>query len=38
MHEDARCNDLIITQTINEIKQEQGKYFCLDKVNLADLK
>ena len=27
MHEDATCNDLqkIITQAINEIKQEQGE-------------
>ena len=29
MHEDATCNDLreIITQAINEIKQEQGENF-----------
>lgn len=39
MHEDAKCNDLqkIIIQAINEIKQEQGEKFCLDKINLADL-
>lgn len=39
MHEDTKCNDLqeIITQAINEIKQEQGKSFNPDKINLADL-
>src|SRR5699024_12204171 len=39
MHEDATCNDLqkIITQAINEIKQEQGENFKLDKINLAEL-
>ena len=39
MHEDATCNDLqeIITQAINEIKQEQGKNFSLSKINLAEL-
>ena len=37
MHEDATCNDLqkIITQAINEIKQEQGENFNLAKINLA---
>ena len=39
MHEDATCNDLqkIITQAINEIKQEQGENFNLAKINLAEL-
>ena len=39
MHEDATCNDLqeIITQAINEIKQEQGENFSLSKINLAEL-
>ena len=39
MHEDATCNDLqeIITQAINEIKQEQGENFSLAKINLAEL-
>ena len=39
MHEDATCNDLqkIITQAINEIKQEQGEKFNLAKINLAEL-
>ena len=34
MHEDATCNDLqkIITQAINEIKQEQGENFNLAKM------
>ena len=40
MYEDATCNDLqeIITQAINEIKQEQGENFNLSKINLAELK
>lgn len=35
MHEDATCNDLqeIITQAINEIKQEQGENFSLSKMH-----
>lgn len=35
----ATCNDLqkIITQAINEIKQEQGENFNLAKINLAEL-
>ena len=39
MHEDTTCNDLqeIITQAINEIKQEQGENFSLAKINLAEL-
>ena len=38
IHEDATCNDLqeIITQVINEIKQEQGENFSLSKINLAE--
>ena len=38
MHEDATCNDLqkIITQAINEIKQEQGEKFNLEAVQLAE--
>ena len=39
MHEDATCNNLqeIITQAINEIKQEQGEKFNLAKINLTEL-
>lgn len=39
MHEDTKCNDLqeIITQAINEIKQELGERFDISKINLADL-
>ena len=38
MHEDATCNDLqkIITQAINEIKQEQGENFNLAKIILQN--
>ena len=40
MYEDATANDLqeIITQAINEIKQEQGENFNLSKINPAELK
>ena len=39
MREDTNSNDLqeIITQAIEEIKNEQGDNFDLQKINLAEL-
>ena len=39
MSEDSKHNDLqkIITQSIEEMKQEQGEKFSLQAVNLAEL-